>query len=220
MKKVVIFGAGAFAQVARVYLTKDAGHEVVAYTVDPEHIGTRKLDGLDVVSFECLLEAFPPADYALFVAIGFRKVNRARADVFRRCRDLGYELVSYVSSKAVSWDEPKVGANCFILENNVIQPFVTIGDNVVLWSGNHIGHHVTIGDHCFISSHVVISGGVHVGDHTFIGVNATVRDHLTIGPANVIGAGALILEDTPDGAVYAPKGTERSPVPSHRLRGF
>jgi sugar O-acyltransferase (sialic acid O-acetyltransferase NeuD family) len=220
MKKVVIFGAGPFASVARVYLTKDGGRDVVAFTADPEHVGEGRFDGLDVVSFDRLGRTHSPDEFALFVAIGFRKVNRARAEVFRRCKDKGYELISYVNSRALLWDRPRIGENCFILENNVIQPFVTIGDDVVLWSGNHIGHHATIGDHCFISSHVVISGGVKVGDHTFIGVNATVRDHVTIGPANVIGAGALILEDTSAGAVYAPKGTEVSPVPSHRLRGF
>lgn len=220
MKKVLVFGAGAFAQVARCYMTRDGGHDVVAFTVDPEHVGEGECDGLPVVPFDQVERTHPPGDFAIFIAVGFRKVNRARAEVFQRCKDKGYELISYVNSKAVIWDAPRVGENCFILENNVIQPFVSIGDDVVLWSGNHVGHHVTIGDHCFISSHVVLSGGVKVGDHSFLGVNATVRDHVTIGPSNVIGAGALILEDTPEGAVYAPKGTERSAVPSHRLRGF
>ena len=51
-----------------------------------------------------------------------------------------------------------MGDNCFIFEDNTVQPFVTLGNNLVLWSGNHIGHHSTLRDHCFISSHVVISG--------------------------------------------------------------
>ena len=50
------------------------------------------------------------------------------------------------------------GDNCFILEDNTVQPFVTIGNNVTLWSGNHIGHDSVIEDDCFISSHVVVSG--------------------------------------------------------------
>jgi serine acetyltransferase len=39
-----------------------------------------------------------------------------------------------------------------------------------------------------------------------------------IGKKCVIGAGALVLEDQPDHSVIAPRGTERSPVPSTRLR--
>jgi acyl-[acyl carrier protein]--UDP-N-acetylglucosamine O-acyltransferase len=30
--------------------------------------------------------------------------------------------------------------NCFILEDNTIQPHAQIGANVTLWSGNHVGH--------------------------------------------------------------------------------
>jgi sugar O-acyltransferase (sialic acid O-acetyltransferase NeuD family) len=220
MKKVVIFGTGEFAQVASVYLRCDSAYEVAAFTVDPEHRDAKTLQGLDVVSFADLERTHPPDRYAMFVAIGFSKLNRARAQVFERCKVCGYELISYINSKAIHWGEFSMGENCFIFENNVIQPFVKIGQDVILWSGNHIGHHVTIGDHCFVTSQVVLSGGVSVGSYSFVGVNATVRDHVTIAPSCVIGAGALILEDTREAGVYATKGTEASPVPSHRLRGF
>lgn len=69
----------------------------------------------------------------------------------------------------------KIGENCFIFEDNTIQPFVTIGDNRVLWSGNHVGHNPTVGDHVFVTSQVVISGACTIGDNSFLGVNATIR---------------------------------------------
>ena len=50
----------------------------------------------------------------------------------------GFQL-SYISTKAFVGVLPNL-ENCFILENNVIQHGVTIGNNVTLWSGNHIGH--------------------------------------------------------------------------------
>ena len=131
---------------------------------------------------------------------------------------MGYPLATYVSSRAFVARGFTPGANCFILEDNTIQPFARIGNNVTLWSGNHIGHHSTIGDHCFIASHVIVSGGVVIGESSFIGVNATIRDHVTIGPRCVIGAGALILADAAAEGVYLGQATERSKVPSSRLR--
>src|SRR5262249_621861 len=103
-----------------------------------------------------------------------------------------------------------VGDNCFILEDNTIQPFVRIGNDVTLWSGNHIGHDSTIGDHCFITSHVVVSGNVTVGPRSFIGVNATLRNSITIPPQALIGAGAIIMEDTVEKGVYLPARAKRS----------
>jgi acetyltransferase-like isoleucine patch superfamily enzyme len=65
-----------------------------------------------------------------------------------------------------------------------------------------------------------MSGGARIGRGSFVGVNATIRDRVTVGERCVLGAGALVLEDQPDLAVVAPRGTERAKVPSTRLRGL
>ena len=217
MSKVVIFGIGDFAQVADVYLTEDSPHEVVAFTVNQEYIEATELSGHPVVAFEGLEELYPPSDFAMLVAIGFSGVNRTRAGICLQCKDRGYELISYVCSKATTWSDLDVGENTFVFEDNVIQPFVKIGNNVVLWSGNHIGHHVVIGDHCFIASHVVISGGTVIGDSCFLGVNSTIRDHITIAPFTVIGAGAIIMKDTEVEDVYIASKTNKAERKSSEL---
>lgn len=218
--KVVIFGCSDFARVADVYLTADSPYQVAAFTVHEEHMTQTELRGRPVVPFERLHETHPPDQFAMFVAIGFSRVNKARAEVYDECKRRGYELIRYVNSRAAQWGEVEIGDNGFIFENNVIQPFAKIGNDVILWSGNHIGHDAVIGDHCFIASHAVISGRVVVGPYSFIGVNATIRDGVTIAPECVIGAGALIVKDTEFQGVYAGPVAEKSRVPSYRLPGF
>ena len=166
------------------------------------------LDGVPVVAFERLGESYPPGRVGMFVAIGFSRVNEARTEVYEECKARGYELISYVSSKAIHLGDLPLGDNCFVFEANVIQPNVRIGNNVILWSGNHIGHDSTIEDHCFVASHAVISGNVTIGRSSFIGVNATFRDGITVAPRCVIGAGALVMKDTQEGEVYSVRGTE------------
>jgi sugar O-acyltransferase (sialic acid O-acetyltransferase NeuD family) len=219
-KPVVIFGAGAFAEVAETYLRKDSPREVVAFTVDGEYAGAQTFAGKPLIAFEDLLHSHPPERVDLLVATGFRRVNGVRRSIYERCREHGYGFVTYVSSNAfVMTDEP-CGANTFVFEANVIQPFVAIGDDVVVWSGNHIGHHSRIEDHCFIASHAVISGHVTVGEGSFIGVNATLRDGIALGPRCVIGAGAVVLADQAEGTVL--RATEAAPhaKKSWELRNF
>ncbi|HYL72992.1 MAG TPA: acetyltransferase [Bryobacteraceae bacterium] len=220
MKKVVLFGTGDFARVACVYLRMDSPYEVAAFTANENRIVERRLLDLDVVPFETIEQTHPPDQFAMFVAIGFKRVNKARAEIYGQCKAKGYELITYINSKAVQWGEITVGDNCFIFENNVLQPFVRIGNDVIIWSGNHIGHDSAIGDHCFIASHAVISGNVKIGSHCFIGVNATFRDGISVAPECVIGAGAVILKDTKPGEVYAAEATPASVVPSSRLKSF
>jgi sugar O-acyltransferase (sialic acid O-acetyltransferase NeuD family) len=207
-RNVVIFGTGDFARVAEIYLREDSDFDVVAFTVDGSFAEHDRLNGLPVVPFEQLPDLHPPSEVAMFVAIGFSGVNKARAGVYERCKERGYELISYVNSRAARWGTLEIGDNCFVFEENVIQPNVRIGNDVILWSGNHIGHDSEIGDHCFVASHAVISGNVRIGPYCFVGVNATVRDGVTIAPECVIGAGALIMRDTEPGGVYSVRGTE------------
>jgi len=203
-----------------LYLSEDENYEVVAFTMDSEYIKEDTSFDLPIVVFGDIEEKYSPSEYKMFIPLSYTKLNKLREKKFNEAKEKGYNFISYIHPKATVISNAKVGENCFIFEDNTIQPFVTIEDNCILWSGNHIGHHSTIKANCFIASHVVISGGVEVGSNTFIGVNATLRDHIKIGKSNVIGAGALILGDTEDNKVYMEKETDVSRVPSHRLRGI
>jgi sugar O-acyltransferase (sialic acid O-acetyltransferase NeuD family) len=215
---LVIFGTGQIAELAQFYFENDSDYRVVAFVVDREYIESDSLHGLPVVAADEVSQRFPATSHAAFVAISYARINALRAEKVKRMQELGYRLASYVSSRVTAFPGLEVGENCFILEDNTIQPFARIGHNVTLWSGNHIGHHSSICDDVFISSHVVISGGVEVGARTFIGVNSTIRDHVTIGPRCVIGAGSLIVTDCEADGVYTTPAAERSRVPSSRLK--
>jgi sugar O-acyltransferase (sialic acid O-acetyltransferase NeuD family) len=208
MAKIVIFGAGDIAQLAHYYFTHDSEHDVVAFTVDRAYRRDDAFLGLPLLDIEDLSERYPPTDHKMFVALSYAKMNKLRAEKFSKAKELRYEMVSYVSSRCSFLTDSPVGENCFILEDNTIQPFVTIGNNVTLWSGNHIGHHSTIEDHCFITSHVVVSGHVHIHPYCFIGVNATLRNSITIARETLIGAGAVIMKDTVEKGVYLPQRAE------------
>lgn len=216
-EKLVVFGNGTMAKLAHFYFTHDSVYDVVAFTLDREFIKDTSFLGLPIVPFENLVDHYPPDDFQMFVAIGYKKLNSLRADKFKHAKELGYTCASYFSSKATHWNDTIFGENCFILENQVFQPFVRIGDNTVIWSGNHFGHDVVIGSHCWLASHIVASGGVEIGDFSFVGVNATFRDNVHIGRQCIVGAGALMLRNASDKQVFIAKQTETYALDSERF---
>jgi sugar O-acyltransferase (sialic acid O-acetyltransferase NeuD family) len=193
MAKVVLFGNALTAELALYYLQNDSDHEVVAFTVNQEYIKEPTFKGFPLVPFEEVENLYPPSEYSFFAPLTERQMNQVRARVYQEAKDKGYSFISYISSKATVLTDD-IGENCFILEDNTIQPFVKIGNDCVLWSGNHIGHHGTIGDHVFFTSHVVLSGRCVVGDYCFIGVNATIRDGAQLGEGTLIAMGANITK--------------------------
>lgn len=218
MARVVIFGLKDFASLAHFYLRHDSEHEVVAFTVDREFLGdSTEFEGKPVVAFEDLETTYPPDEFRFFAPMSHRAMNKHRETIFSKAKTKGYAAISYISSKATTFPGLEVGENCFILEDNTIQPFVRIGDDVVLWSGNHIGHHSSIGDHAFFTSHVVLSGHCEVGHHAFLGVNATIRDGLTIGAGTLVAMGACITRETEEWSVYKGNPARKADVRSDTI---
>lgn len=216
-KRAVIFGTASFAEVAAFYLTHDSPYEVVGFTATADHAAGGTFLNLPLVPFEQIDAFFPPCDHEMFVAIGYAKMNSLRDRFAAEARTKGYIMLTYICSKATTWSDLKIGSNCFIFEDNTIQPFVSIGDGAVLWSGNHVGHHSTIGANCFITSHVVVSGHCKIGSHCFVGVNATISENVAIGDRNLIGPTTLIQKDTGPDEVFLASRTTKYPKDSSRF---
>ncbi len=204
MNKIVIFGTGEIAQIANYYFDIDSDYEVVAFAVDKDYLKETTFENKPLVDFESITSTYPPSKYKMFIALSYSKMNKVRESKYNVAKSLGYELVSYVSSRCSYLSQFNHGDNCFIFEDNTIQPFVKIGNNVTLWSGNHIGHHSEICNHNFISSHVVISGHCYVEENCFFGVNVTVAHKVRIRKETLLGAGAIVSKNTEVGGVYVP----------------
>jgi sugar O-acyltransferase (sialic acid O-acetyltransferase NeuD family) len=218
MEHLVIFGATELAEMSHFYLTHDSPYEVSAFTVDRDYIKEETLNGLPVVPFEEIESTYPPGDYKMLVAIWYGRVNKTRAEKYYQVKAKGYELISYISSKAITWPGLVVGDNCLVFENTVCHLFAQIGNNVIIRSSCEIGHHSIIKDHCYVAPRAVVLGGVTVEPYCFIGANSTIRNDITIASECVVGAGALVLEDTEEKCVYKGNPAVLLPKKSDELK--
>lgn len=211
-KKLVIIGTGETAHLAYEYFTFDSDYEVVAFSVSKNYIKEKTFLNLPVVEFENVEKFYPPNEYFVFVALASGKLNRDRIKMYNLTKEKGYKFASYISSKAFVWHNVEIGENCFILEDNTLQPFTKVGNNVVMWSGNHLGHRSEIKDNCFITSHVVICGCSIIEENCFLGVNSTIADYVTIKKDNFIAMGAVVNKKTKENSVYIGNPAKRAEI--------
>lgn len=179
------------AALANFYLLNDSGTKPIAFCVDGKFIKENTFEGLPVIPFEEIQTVYPSTDHCFLAPL---QDNNLRMIKSKEIKDKGYSLISYVSTKSTVFSS--VGENCFILEDNTIQPFVTIGNNIIMWSGNHIGHHSTIKDNVFFSSHVVLSGHCVVEQFCWLGVNSTIKDHITLSEGTFIAMSSMVTKNT------------------------
>jgi sugar O-acyltransferase (sialic acid O-acetyltransferase NeuD family) len=218
-KPVVIFGTSPLASLAWFCLTNDSQWKVHAFTVDKKFLTKSLHEGLPVVPFEDLLNIYPPNIVKLLIPLGYSSINGLRMARFQQATKLGYELISYISSRASVWPDRRIGRNCIIYEHAIIQPFTTIGDNVVIRSGAHISHHCAVGKHSFVSAEATFGGNVTVGERCFIGLGAVIRDGLSLAERSFIGAGAVVISDTEPDGVYVGNPARRIAKSSLEVTG-
>ena len=199
--KIILFGTGEISELAYFYFTNDSEYEVVAFCCDKEYIKGDSFCDLQLFSLEEIQQKFPSNKFKMHVALSYSKLNKIREEKYLQVKKMGYNLVNYISSKSFFWNDLKIGDNCFILENQTIQPKVTIGNNVMIWSGNHLGHGCNIDDHTYLSSHICISGHTNIGKRCFIGVNSHFKDFINIGDDVVIGMGSNVNKDIDSGSL-------------------
>ena len=119
-RPLVIIGIGDFGRIARFYLEQDSQHRVVAHAVSA---GLREHDqflGLPLVALEDLPRTHPPEEFDVQIGIAYSRVNRNRQEMFETAKSLGYRAVTYVCSKAITWNDLDAGEGAFIFEANVI----------------------------------------------------------------------------------------------------
>ena len=212
----MIFGTADLAQRIFYYL-KNSEDEVVAFSANKSNIESDKLLGLPVVGFENVEKEYPPEEFSMFIALAYSEMNKKRRKFFDEAKNKGYELYSYIHPSTKIWDEFEMGENCFILAENIIQPFVKIGDNVLIGSNNLISHNTIIEDNCFLTSNITLGGHITIGANSFVGLSATINQRVKIGEECIIGAGTLITKDVNDKEVYAENSSKKLPQPSDEI---
>lgn len=200
-KKLIIYGAGPLAEIMYYHFTHESEYEVVAFCLDKVYITTQQCCGLPIVDFETVTRAYPPSDFQMFVAIGYKSM-RNRGLQFDKAKQKGYTLANFISQRSYIRDNLKLGENNVILSSCDFEPFVTIGNNNIFWTRTIIGHHAIIGHHNYISGGGGIGGNCIVGDCCFLGNSAVMINDINIADETYMIAGTIILKDTQVASKY------------------
>lgn len=194
-KKIIIYGLGSFAELMHFYFLSDSRYQVIAFTADSIFLQDSTYCGLPVIPFESVESNYPPSDFSMFVAIGYKNM-RNRKILFEKAKNKKYALVNYISSRAITYENLVLGENNIIMGNVNIEPFVRIGDHNILWSDTLLGHNLTLGNYNYFAPKCTVSGNVTIGNLCFFGSGVTIVDSLIIADETYLVAGSVLFGDT------------------------
>ena len=116
----------------------------------------------------------------------------------------------------VIFPEAKIGDNCNICANVLVENDVVVGNNVTVKSGVQLWDGLTVEDDVFIGPNATFTNDLFprsknpdwkllkttIKKGATIGANATVLCGITIGENAMIGAGSVVIQDVGAGEVW------------------
>lgn len=192
MRNLVIFGDTHFAERLFKYINIEQIDRVVAFTQEEKYIVRSDIQGVPVIPFERLYSAINN-DFSIIIGIGYSKMNSIRSGVYYNCKQQGYNVASYISSKALVYSDD-IGEGCFVCPGAIIGPDVQLGVCNYMESGVIMSHDNRLGNFNFISTNAVFGGFTKVGNNCFFGLHCTIKDNIVISDNNLIGSSANVLK--------------------------
>lgn len=116
----------------------------------------------------------------------------------------------------VIFPKAKIGNNCNVCANVLIENEVVVGNNVTIKSGVQLWDGVTIEDNVFIGPNVTLTNDLFprsknqdwqlsktiIKKGASIGANSTLLAGITIGENAMIGAGSVVTKSIPSGEIW------------------
>ena len=200
---VIVVGGGGHAAVV-IEVLRLSGLEVLG-VCDPALRGAdATVCGVPVLGGDDEILARPAGEVRLVNAVGSTRSTAARAAVFERFQDHGYEFATILHPGAILSGTAELGEGAQLMAGAVVQARSSLGPNVLINTGASVDHDCRVATHVHVAPGATLSGGVVVERGVHIGTGATVVQSVTIGRDSLIAAGAVVTEDVPAGSVVRP----------------
>lgn len=218
-QKFIIYGNGPHTRVIYGYVhdsVKLSGFIVDDHMVESQpHIGDYSVTPLSLA-----LNEFPPKEYTVLVALGFRDFNNLRKEKTNLLRKLGYRIISFIDDSVRLPKNYSVEENCIVIDHAAINDGVVIKEGVFVSSGAMIGHDSILEGYSWIGSGVALAGGVVVGESSILGLNCSVKQNTHLGHHTLVFPNTFLNFDTDPYAVIASEAGKSLPYDSRRIMKF
>lgn len=195
MKDILLLGMGGHAKSVIDSIEEKSEYRIVGILDKKEKIGIGyrqyKVIGEDIEIDKYYIKGIKYA----FLTIGYMGESKIRQILYKKLKDIGYELPVIVDSTASLASDIIIGEGSYIGKKCIVNANTVIGNMCILNTGSIIEHDCIIEDYTHIAVGSVICGNVYIGDSCLIGANSTIIQGKRIGRDTIIGAGAIITKD-------------------------
>ena len=198
MPELILVGGGAHC-LSYIDVVESAGHFAIVGYVRSSQDDSNELLGYPTLGTDADLARLVGTHGSALVTVGQIKTAETRARLYEQLVMLGAKLPVVLSPWAQISRHSTLGDGTIAMHGVVVNANVRVGRNCIINSQALIEHGTQVGDHCHISTGARINGDVVVGNGCFIGSGAVIKHGISIGDHALIEAGQVVLADVPSG---------------------
>lgn len=199
-KGVIIFGTSEYSEYVYYTIKAEKNLNVLAFTLSKDYLPEEDFCGLPVYPFEELNDKIN-SPFHILISVGYKKMNEGREIIYKKCKELGYDVCTYISSRSIC-DSDEIGEGCIIMPTAYIPPCTKLGVCNIINMGTYITHTGEIGDFNWFAATIVMGGNIKMGSNCFIGMGCTLKNGITVGSKVFLGANSYLSDDAKDNLVY------------------
>jgi sugar O-acyltransferase (sialic acid O-acetyltransferase NeuD family) len=130
-----------------------------------------------------------------FVTVGQIKNYKVRVKLFNKIKDLGFKIPTIISPLSYISKHAIIGKGTIVMHGAIVNAGAKIGDNCIINTNSLIEHDVMIGDNTHVSTEATINGGAVIGNKVFIGSRSIIKDNISVGDCSIVGASLYIKKN-------------------------
>jgi sugar O-acyltransferase (sialic acid O-acetyltransferase NeuD family) len=193
-RPVLLVGSSTQALIVLDILEKIGTYDVVGVTTEDREV--QEFCGIPVLGGnDDLPRLYDEGLRTAAVGVGGWTDNRQRIRIYRRLKEIGFELVSAVHPSTIVGRQVEVGEAVTVYSAVSLEPQSSLGCNTIVGANCSIGHETRVGDHVLISGGVDLGGRVTIGDGAVLSLCCTVVSGVNVGAGALVAAGAVVVKD-------------------------
>lgn len=169
MNKLLIVGAGGHGKCC-LDIARDMKQFQRIDFLDDNRVG-EVINECKVIGTIGDISTYYPEYTNIFIAVGN---NKLREELSIKAKNIGYTLVSLISSDAYISRYAVIGNGSVIFPKAVVEANAKIGKECILGSSTVINHDASIEDYVLINTGSIIRPEVSIGSLTSIGCNCVI----------------------------------------------
>jgi len=194
MKKIIILGDGGHAKSCCDVIELEKKYKILGLVTNKVK-KKKAFNNYPILGTDKDLKLLRKKSAYAFVAIGHVKDNSVRKRLYKKLKELKFNIPKIISPLSYVSKNSKILNGTIVMHGAIVNAGSFINKNCIINTKSLIEHDCIIDENSHIAPGAIVNGHTRIGKNTFIGSNSVIKQEIKIGNNCFINANYFLREN-------------------------